>query len=74
MDSNHEVKVPLTQPQINAKLINIINSIIKKDKFDTIKIYYKRNCTIIFLDNEVYTVADERDMTKFRESIKFVLK
>lgn len=74
MDNNHEVKTPITQAQVNGRVINIINSLIKKDKFDTIKVYYKKNCTIIFLDNEVYTVSDERDIIKFKESVKFLLK
>ena len=74
MDNNHEAKTPITQAQVNGRVINIINSLIKKDKFDTIKVYYKKNFTIIFLDNEVYTVSDERDIIKFKESVKFLLK
>lgn len=64
----------LTFSQLNSRILTIIEKLLKNDKFNNIKVNYKIYSTDVFLDGQVYTISDERDLIKFKEDIKSLLK
>lgn len=63
----------LTFSQLNSRILTIIEKLLKNNKFNNIKINYKIYSTDVFLDGQVYTISDERDLIKFREDVKLLL-
>lgn len=68
-----EVK-PLTLGQINGRLFTTITNILNNTKLDTIKVYYKKDCIIVNIIGKLYTISSEKDIIKFREYIKLLMK
>lgn len=60
--------------QLNGRILTIIEKLLKNNKFNNVKINYKIYSTDVFLNGKVYTISDERDLIKFKEDIKLLLK
>lgn len=68
------IQQSLSFSQLNGRILTIIEKLLKNNKFNNIKINYKIYSTDVFLDGIVYTISDERDLIKFKEDIKLLLK
>lgn len=68
------IQQSLTFSQLNSRILTIIEKLLKNNKFNNIKVNYKTYSTDVFLDGQVYTISDERDLIKFKENIKLLLK
>ena len=68
------IQQSLSFSQLNGRILTIIEKLLKNNKFNNIKINYKIYSTDVFLDGKVYTISDERDLIKFKEDIKLLLK
>lgn len=67
------IQSSLTFSQLNSRILTIIEKLLKNNKFNNIKVNYKIYSTDVFLDGQVYTISDERDLIKFREDVKLLL-
>lgn len=65
---------PLTLGQLNGRLFTTITNILNNTKLDTIKVYYKKDCIIVNIDGKFYTISSEKDIIKFREDVKLLMK
>lgn len=68
------IQQSLSFSQLNGRILTIIEKLLKNNKFNNVKVNYKIYSTDIFLDSKVYTISDERDLIKFKEDIKLLLK
>lgn len=68
------IQQSLSFSQLNGRILTIIEKLLKNNKFNNVKINYKIYSTDVFLDGKVYTISDERDLIKFKEDIKLLLK
>lgn len=68
------IQQSLSFSQLNGRILTIIEKLLKNNKFNNIKVNYKIYSTDVFLDGKVYTISDERDLIKFKEDIKLLLK
>lgn len=65
---------PLTLGQINGRLFTTITNILNNTKLDTVKVYYKKDCIIVNIVGKLYTISSEKDIIKFREDVKLLMK
>lgn len=65
---------PLTLGQLNGRLFTTITNVLNNTKLDTIKVHYKKDCIIVIVVNKVYTIYSEKDIIKFREDVKLLMK
>lgn len=65
---------PLTLEQINTRVLTIISKLIKKKDIDSVRVKYTSIDTIVIVNQNTYCIADERDLIRFKESIKDLLK
>lgn len=68
------IQQSLSFSQLNGRILTIIEKLLKNNKFNNVKINYKIYSTDVFLDGKAYTISDERDLIKFKEDIKLLLK
>ena len=68
------IQQSLSFSQLNGRILTIIEKLLKNNKFNNIRVNYKIYSTDVFLDSKVYTISDERDLIKFKEDIKLLLK
>lgn len=68
------IQQSLSFSQLNGRIVTIIEKLLKNNKFNNVKVNYKIYSTDVFLDGKVYTISDERDLIKFKEDIKLLLK
>lgn len=68
------IQQSLSFSQLNGRILTIIEKLLKNNKFNNIKVNYKIYSTDVFLDGIIYTISDERDLIKFKEDIKLLLK
>ena len=68
------IQQSLSFSQLNGRILTIIEKLLKNNKFNNVKVNYKIYSTDVFLDSQVYTISDERDLIKFKENIKLLLK
>jgi len=68
------IQQSLSFSQLNGRILTIIEKLLKNNKFNNVKVNYKIYSTDVFLDGQVYTISDERDLIKFKENIKLLLK
>lgn len=68
------IQQSLSFSQLNGRILTIIEKLLKNNKFNNVKVNYKIYSTDVFLDSKVYTISDERDLIKFKEDIKLLLK
>ena len=64
----------LTLAQINSRLFTIITNLLHKTKLDMIKVYYRKDCIMVNIVGKLYTISSEKDIAKFREDIKLLIK
>lgn len=64
----------LTLAQLNGRLFTTLMNVLTKSSLDIIKVYYKKDCIIVNIFNNVYTISSEKDIIKFKEDIKFLIK
>ena len=64
----------LTLTQLNGRLFTTLMNVLTKSSLDIIKVYYKKDCIIVNIFNNVYTISSEKDIIKFKEDIKFLIK
>ena len=64
----------LTLAQLNGRLFTTLMNILNKSSLDIVRVYYKKDCIIVNIFNNVYTIASEKDIIKFKEDIKFLIK
>lgn len=68
-----EIK-PLSLGQINGRLFTTITNLLNKTDLNTIKVYYKKDCIIVNINGKLYTISSEKDIIKFKEDVKFLMK
>lgn len=39
-----------------------------------IKVYYRKDCIIVNIVGKLYTISSEKDIVKFREDVKLLMK
>ena len=61
----------LTLAQINGRLFTIITN---QTKLDMIKIYYRKDCIMVNLVGKLYTISSEKDIIRFKEDVKLLIK
>lgn len=64
----------LTLAQLNGRLFTTLMNILNKSTLDIVKVYYKKDCIIVNIFNNVYTISSEKDIIRFKEDIKFLIK
>lgn len=64
----------LTLAQLNGRLFATLMNILNKSSLDIIKVYYKKDCIIVNIFNSGYKIASEKDIIKFKEDVKFLIK
>lgn len=64
----------LTLAQINCRLFTTITNLLHKTKLDMIKVYYRKDCIMVNLVGKLYTISSEKDITKFKEDVKLLMK
>ena len=64
----------LTLAQLNGKLFTTITNLLHKTKLDMIKVYYRKDCIMINIVGKLYTISSEKDIIKFREDVKLLMK
>ena len=69
----NETKV-LTLAQINGRLFTTITNLLNKTKLDMIKVYYRKDCIMVNLVGKLYTISSEKDIIKFKEDVKLLMK
>lgn len=69
----NEIK-PLSLGQINGRLFTTITNLLNKSKLDTIKVYYKKDCMIVNVNGKLYTISSEKDIIRFKEDVKLLIK
>lgn len=65
---------PLTLGQINGKLFTTLTNLLNKTKLDMIKVYYRKDCIMVNIVGKLYTISSEKDIVKFREDVKLLMK
>ena len=65
---------PLTLGQINGRLFTTITNLLNKTKLDMIKVYYRKDCIMVNIVGKLYTISSEKDIIKFREDVKLLMK
>ena len=69
----NETKV-LTLAQINGRLFTTITNLLNKTKLDMIKVYYRKDCIMVNLVGKLYTISSEKDIIRFKEDVKLLMK
>lgn len=69
----NEAKV-LTLAQINGRLFTTITNLLNKTKLDMIKVYYRKDCIMVNLVDKLYTISSEKDIIRFKEDVKLLIK
>lgn len=64
----------LTLAQLNGRLFTTLMNVLTKSSLDIIKVYYKKDCIIVNIFNNVYTISSEKDIIRFKEDIKLLIK
>lgn len=64
----------LTLAQINGRLFTIITNLLHKTKLDMIKVYYRKDCIMVNLVGKLYTISSEKDIIRFKEDVKLLIK
>ena len=64
----------LTLAQLNGRLFTTLMNVLNKSSLDIIRVYYKKDCIIVNIFNNVYTISSEKDITKFKEDVKLLIK
>lgn len=64
----------LTLAQINGRLFTTITNLLHKTELDMIKVFYRKDYIIVNLVGKIYTISSEKDITKFKEDVKFLMK
>lgn len=64
----------LTLAQLNGRLFTTLMNVLNKSSLDIVRVYYKKDCIIVNIFNNVYTISSEKDIIKFKEDIKFLIK
>ena len=64
----------LTLAQINGRLFTTITNLLNKTKLDMIKIYYRKDCIMVNLVGKLYTISSEKDIIRFKEDVKLLIK
>lgn len=64
----------LTLAQLNGRLFTILTNVLNKSSLDIVRVYYKKDCIIVNIFNNVYTISSEKDIIKFKEDIKLLIK
>lgn len=64
----------LTLAQLNGRLFTIITNLLHKTKLDMIKVYYRKDCIMVNIVGILYTISSEKDIIKFREDVKLLIK
>lgn len=64
----------LTLAQLNGRLFTALMNILNKSSLDVVRVYYKKDCIIVNIFNNVYTISSEKDIIRFKEDIKFLIK
>ena len=65
---------PLTLEQINNRLLTLITKLVKNETVESIKVKYTSTDTIVTLQGNIYCISDERDLVRFREIAKDLMK
>lgn len=65
---------PLTLAQLNGRLFTILTNLLHKTKLDMIKVYYRKDCIMVNLVGKLYTISSEKDIIKFKEDVKLLMK
>lgn len=65
---------PLTLGQLNGRLFTTLMNILNKSSLDIIRVYYKKDCIIVNIFNNIYTISSEKDIIKIREDVKLLIK
>ena len=64
----------LTLAQHKGRLFTTLMNVLNKSSLDIIRVYYKKDCIIVNIFNNVYTISSEKDITKFKEDVKLLIK
>ena len=64
----------LTLAQINGRLFTTITNLLNKTKLDMIKVYYRKDCIMVNLVGKLYTISSEKDIIRFKEDVKLLIK
>ena len=64
----------LTLAQINGRLFTTITNLLNKTKLDMIKVYYRKDCIMVNLVGKLYTISSEKDIIRFKEDVKLLMK
>lgn len=64
----------LTLAQLNGRLFTTLMNVLNKSSLDIVRVYYKKDCIIVNIFNNVYTISSEKDIIKFKEDIKLLTK
>ena len=61
----------LTLAQINGRLFTILMNVINKNNLDIVKVYYKKDCIIVNIFNNVYVISSEKDILDLKKILNF---
>lgn len=64
----------LTLAQINGRLFTIIINLFHKTKLDMVKVYYRKDYIMVNLVGKLYTISSEKDIIRFKEDVKLLMK
>lgn len=64
----------LTLAQINGRLFTILTNLLHKTKLDAIKVFYRKDCIMVIIVDKLYTISSEKDIIKFKEDMKLLIK
>ena len=64
----------LTLAQLNGRLFTTLMNVLNKSSLDIVRVYYKKDCIIVNIFNNVYTISSEKDIIRFKEDVKFLMK
>ena len=64
----------LSLAQLNGRLFTTLMNVLTKSSLDIVRVYYKKDCIIVNIFNNVYTISSEKDIIKFKEDVKFLMK
>ena len=64
----------LSLAQLNGRLFTTLMNVLTKSSLDIVRVYYKKDCIIVNIFNNIYTISSEKDIIRLREDIKILIK
>ena len=64
----------LTLAQLNGRLFTILTNVLNKSSLDIVRVYYRKDCIMVNLVGKLYTISSEKDIIRFKEDVKLLMK